>query len=95
MTTLRVDAEAIQALGADLTALATVLGSLESAASAHAGDLGHRRVSGGLDGLLGDWTLVRHQLAGTLRDLGTAAEEAGHAYLVVERGITDAFGGGI
>lgn len=93
MTTLRVDAEAIRVLGEDLTALATVLDSLDTPGAVPRGELGHQQVAAGLDELLGNWTLMRHQLAGALADLGQAAGEAGTAYLVVEQGLTEVFGG--
>ncbi len=93
MTTLRVDAEAIRVLGEDLTALATVLGSLGSHGALPHGDLGHQQVAAGLDELLGNWTLMRHELADAIADLGQAAGEAGTAYLVVERGLTEVLGG--
>ena len=91
MTTLRVDAEAIQTLGADLTVLAEVLAALGEGPAAPPVSVGHASVSGALDELLGNWSMVRRQLSGALDDLGAAAAQAGTAYLLVESGVVDAF----
>lgn len=91
MTTLRVDGQAIAALGADLLALSQVLESLGRLGPRSVGDLGHAEVARALDELLGNWTLMRRQVAEALGDLGEAAEQAGTAYLVVERGVLESF----
>lgn len=92
MTTIRVDAEAVAALGQDLRTLAGVLAALEATNGAESAAIGHDRVSAALDELLGNWSLMRRGLAEALDDLGAAAESAGHAYLLVEQGITESFG---
>lgn len=92
MTTLRVDAEAIQTLGADLTVLAEVLAALGEGQAAPTAVVGHASVSAALDELLGNWSMLRRQLSGALDDLGAAAAEAGSAYLLVEGGVIDSFG---
>ncbi|HHU11089.1 MAG TPA: hypothetical protein GXZ60_13920 [Intrasporangiaceae bacterium] len=92
MTTIRVDAEAVAALGADLRTLAGVLAALEATNDAEAAAIGHDRVSGALDELLGNWTLMRRGLAEALDDLGAVAQSAGHAYVLVEQGIVESFG---
>lgn len=89
MTTLRVDAEAIETLGADLTVLAEVLAALGEGPAAPSAAIGHASVAGALDELLGNWSMVRRQLSGALDDLGAAAAEAGTAYLLVESGVLD------
>jgi len=92
MTTLRVDPEAISALGRDLRVLAGVLAGLEALDGGEVVDLGHRSVAGALDELLGNWSLVRRQLAQSLDDLGAVAGQAGAAYLEVEGGIVESLG---
>lgn len=92
MTTLRVDGEAIQTLGADLRVLAEVLAALGEHPAAPTTLTGHASVSGALDELLGNWSMVRRQLSGALDDLGAAAAEAGTAYLLIERGIVESLG---
>lgn len=92
MTTLRIDAEAIQALGTDLATLAEALETLGELDRASTRDLGHNTVSAALDELLGNWSLMRGQLARALDDLGAVAGEAGAAYLSAEAGIVDSLG---
>ena len=92
MTILRVDGEAIQALGAELRELSEVLAGLGETGRTGRRDLGHQEVAAALDALLGNWTLVRGQLARGMDALGELAGQAGAAYLFVEEGIVESLG---
>jgi hypothetical protein len=93
MTSFRVDAETVLAVGADLVDLAD---SLATMGDPHADRwaFGPGRTGPAVEELLGGWRHARLGLAESLADLGAAAAEAGGAYLDTEAGVSRTVGGG-
>lgn len=93
MTSYRVDAETVLAVGAGLVDLADGLASMGDP-HADAWAFGPGRTGPAVEELLGGWRHARLQLAGALAGLGEAAAEAGGAYLDTETGVSRTVGGG-
>lgn len=89
--TIRIDAEAVAALGASLLEIA---GALESTPDAGPDRwaLGPGESAPALDAVVSNWRHSRLLLARTLRDLGGRAQLAGGAYLRTEAEVTHRFG---
>lgn len=93
MTTVRVDADGVLALGASLAEVAAGLAAM--------GDPGADRWAVGpgesgpaLEELLGGWQRTRLQLAAALADLGDATVGAGGLYVDTEAGVSRSLIGG-
>ena len=89
---IRIDAVTISALGQDLGRLAEVFATLGEMSGADAQALGHPEVARAVEELLGNWTLMRRDLAQALDDLGAAAQQAGAVYLMTETDIVRSLG---
>lgn len=93
MTTIRVDAAEVAALGEGLVDLAESL-LLTGDPAADRWALGPGGVGPAVEELLGAWRLARLGLADDLVDLGEAASAAGGLYVDTEAGVGRSLGGG-
>jgi hypothetical protein len=94
MSTIRVSAEEVAALGRAVAEVAASVGSMpdEVRASSWAGGPG--ATAGALQDLVGNWEHERHVLARGLDELARAALAAGAGYAALEVEATRLLGGG-
>lgn len=93
MTTYRVDAAQVAALGGSLVDLAEAL-ALVGDPEADRWALGPGASGPAVEELLGGWRLTRLRAAEDLTGLGEAAASAGGLYLAAERDVGRRLGGG-
>lgn len=93
MTSYRVDAAAVLAMGAGLVGLGESL-ALVGDPAADRWALGPGEVGPAVEELLGGWRHARLVLAASLAELGEAAAGAGGLYLDVDAGVSHGLGGG-
>lgn len=93
MTTFRVDAEEVAALGASLVEVAEAL-VLAGDPSADRWAFGPTATGAAFEELMGGWRRVRLLLGRELAGLGEAAAAAGGLYLDTDGGVRRGLGGG-
>lgn len=95
MTTFRVDADQVAALGAGLADLAVALAGQGEDARADSWALGGGEATAAFEVAVGHWRHERLALARALDSLGAAAATAGAVYVDTEAGVGRSLIGGV